>query len=125
MSTLARRSLTWSTVALWAGVIFYFSSIPGSDVPGIVPAPVAHFCEYFILGALLYSALRIDLSPRAAFIWAVAIASAYAVSDEFHQHFVVMRTPDPLDWVVDTLGAAAGAGTAHTLLRRLMRGRSA
>jgi VanZ family protein len=39
---------------------------------------------------------------------ALLIASAYAVTDEYHQSFVPMRVPDPADWALDTLGALAG-----------------
>ena len=35
---------------------------------------------------------------------AVALASLYAVTDEFHQSFVPGRMCDPADWLTDTLG---------------------
>ena len=42
----------------------------------------------------------------------------YGVTDEFHQHFVPMRTPDVADWGMDTIGATTGAliSLAATLL---------
>jgi VanZ family protein len=89
-------------------VLFWFSAKPGSQIPGNF-SEVGHFGEYAIFGGLLYSALRCDLSRMQAAAVAVCIASAYGVSDEFHQHFVVMRTPDPADWGLDTVGAAVGA----------------
>jgi VanZ family protein len=120
-----RRIVLWISAAAWAGVIFFVSAVPGSKLPGRIPPQLGHLGEYFVLGALLYLALRVDLSPRRALVLAVAIASAYGITDEFHQRFVVMRTPDVWDWVTDTLGALAGAGAAHLAAqRRVDRGRS-
>ena len=49
---------------------------------------------------------------------AIVVASAYGVTDEFHQLFVPGRACDPVDWMVDTAGAALGALLAHVALRR-------
>ena len=119
MSTTARRFAFWSPVVAWAAVIFLGSSVPGSSIPGRIPSEVGHLGEYFVLGVLLYIALRLDLSPGRALLVAVAIASAYGVSDEFHQRFVVMRTPDVYDWALDTAGALAGAALMLIAARRL------
>jgi VanZ family protein len=92
---------------LWAGVIFWFSTKPGTQIPGRF-SEIGHFGEYFIFGLLLYAALRASgLGARAASIALIA-ASLYGITDEFHQHFVYMRTPDVTDWGVDTIGAACG-----------------
>lgn len=91
-------------------LIFGLSSLPGSAVP--VPGhlgPVGHFILYAVLGILLSLRFRETMSLRSAVIAAVAIASLYGISDELHQALVPGRFPDPADWVVDTLGAAAGA----------------
>ncbi len=109
---------------MWAGVIFAMSSIPGSSVPGR-GGTLAHFVEYAVFGALLYSAVRLDAPKGRALLLAVAIASVYALTDEFHQSFVPMRVPDPLDWAVDTIGAAAGAITASGIERAARRRRAA
>jgi VanZ family protein len=119
MSITARRIAFWAPVVAWAGVIFLGSSVPGSKLPGTIPPELGHLGEYFVLGALLYIALRIDFSPSQALGIAVLVASAYGVSDEFHQRFVVMRTPDVNDWVLDTLGALAGASVVLVLAGRL------
>jgi VanZ family protein len=119
MSITARRIAFWVPVVAWAGVIFLVSAVPGSKLSGTIPPELGHLGEYFVLGALLYIALRIDFSPRQALGIAVLVASAYGVSDEFHQRFVVMRTPDVNDWILDTVGALAGAGAVLVLARRL------
>jgi VanZ family protein len=40
---------------------------------------------------------------------AFALSSLYAASDEFHQTFVEGRSGSPVDWAIDTAGAAAAA----------------
>lgn len=85
-------------------VIFGMSSLSGSSVPEGPPA-LGHFMLYAVLGALYYLAL-----PRGTRTWsvvlAIGLASVYGVSDELHQSFVPGRTPDVMDWLVDTAGAA-------------------
>lgn len=112
------RAVLWGAVALWAGVIFRFSALPGSQIPGRF-AEVGHFGEYAVLGGVLYLALRVDLDRGKALAIATIAASIYGVSDEFHQHFVMMRTPDISDWGLDTLGATFGATAALALAARL------
>lgn len=118
MSVTHRRIIRWSLVTVWAAVIFGFSAIPGSNVPGRY-GTLAHFVEYAILGGLLYVALRVDLSRGSSVLAAAALASLYGVSDEFHQSFVPLRVPDVRDWVVDTLGAVVGAGFSAMAERAL------
>jgi len=99
----AMRVTAWLAAVGWMGVIFGLSSVPGSQIPGRW-GPLGHFGEYAILGALLLVALGL---PKYA-VAAASIASAYGVTDELHQLFVPGRHADPVDWLVDTLGAIAG-----------------
>jgi VanZ family protein len=112
-----RAWVRWGAVALWAGVIFGFSSLHGSQVPGRF-GPAAHFIEYAVLGGLLFAAVSPGRDYQRSVLVAIALASLYAVSDEFHQSFVPLRTPDPVDWLVDTVGATVGALAAAAALRR-------
>jgi VanZ family protein len=116
------RAGRWLVVIAWAGVIFFFSSLQGSNIPGRF-SEVGHFGEYFIFGALLYLALRVDLSTGHALAVAAIAASVYGMSDEFHQHFVLTRTPDVADWGMDTIGALAGAATMLVIEAAWRRGR--
>lgn len=144
---MARKTTTfvvvsWALVALCAGFIFFMSSntdtglndglglfsrifqdlkalqaqLLGPEVD--VVSSIAHFCEYTVLGALLANALRCHMPLRRACLVAVACASLYGASDEFHQLFVPGRMCDPMDWLVDTAGAALGSGLAYLQLRR-------
>jgi VanZ family protein len=96
-------------------LIFLLSSqssfpLPASLVQG-VPQKVAHGGEYAVLGFLLCRALMApDARPSAGlFVRAMAIAVAYAVSDEVHQSFVPNRGPSFFDILIDAAGALGGA----------------
>jgi len=112
--------LAWVAVTLWAAAIFTVSARPGSTLPGGFSVQ-GHLGEYFVLGALLFWALSARRPEWDAVVLAVILASLYGVTDEVHQHFVAMRTPDVTDWGLDTLGAFLGAMTAYGLVR-LRRG---
>ncbi len=120
---LARRSPSslwliawyWGPLALYAAVIFILSSMSHPPIP-LLPWPhsdkVLHAIEYAGLGGLLARALALGgrgLSARGAVAAAVGLGALYGASDELHQVFVPCRTADPLDWMADVVGAAAGA----------------
>lgn len=99
-------------------LIFGLSALPGSAVPGRF-GTLAHFGLYAVLGALYLTALPgNDRRPWLAALLALALASAYGVTDEFHQSFVPGRVPDVSDWLVDTAGALT-AVLAMVLVRAL------
>jgi len=108
------RISPWVPVVLWAAVIFTLSSIPnlgtGLGVWDLVLRKLAHTAEYALLGALVFRAVR---RPGLA----VAIASAYAVTDEIHQTFVTGRHGSPFDWLIDTVGVTIGVTAAWRLWR--------
>lgn len=138
--------LSWVFVALWAAVIFFMSAHTGSDFDGTGPlaaikrwlvglaAPifgpdtdivnvVAHFTEYLIFGLLLFLAVRRTwpaLGWAKLALVAIAFASFYAITDEFHQSFVPGRMCDPADWLTDTLGATLGVALAVLVGRRAL-----
>ena len=103
--TRSRVLTLWLPVFAWAAVIFAFSSIPslstGLGTWDTVLRKGAHVAEYAILGALIYRALG-----REALGLAVGIA--YAVTDEFHQRFVLGRHASPIDVAIDAVGLALG-----------------
>ncbi|WP_169755385.1 VanZ family protein [Dissulfurirhabdus thermomarina] len=95
----------------YAGALFGASAVPGEALPDLTRIGTAvHAAAYAGFGALLF---RWRATPPArtapAFLWAVVLASLYGLADEWHQVFVPGRTPDPMDWVADTAGAALGA----------------
>ena len=109
------RVKSWFPVLLWATLIFSFSSIKVSALPHVNIYhidKIAHFLEFFIFAVLLSSALK-ETSPRwfpvKILVISAIIASLYGLMDEYHQSFVLYRTPDFFDFVSDALGAIIGA----------------
>ena len=104
-------------------VIFVLSATPGSQLPGRF-STLAHFLTYAVLGGLLVLALGTREPYGRSVAVAVILASLYGITDEFHQSFVPMRTPDVADWGMDTLGAFVGAwATASLAVKVGRRGR--
>ncbi|MFH1339187.1 MAG: VanZ family protein [Candidatus Omnitrophota bacterium] len=105
----------WLPVALWAGFIFFVSSIPGSGIPALFACQdiLFHIFEYALLGLLLSRALknsRFGFSGNAAGLFlAILVSLLYAVSDEFHQSFVPGRESSLFDVLADGLGIVLGA----------------
>ncbi len=93
------------------GVIFFLSAQPdlnsGLGTWDTVLRKLAHMTEFGLLWFLWWRALGFG-SP----VPAIAIAVAYAASDEFHQTFVDGRHGSPWDWAID----AAGVGIAGALV---------
>jgi VanZ family protein len=112
--TVDRFQTAWLPVIACATLIFALSGIPslstGLGTWDLVLRKVAHVSIYALLGALLLRALKRELASVAAGI-------AYAVSDEFHQHFIPGRSGAPLDVAFDTLGVVAGVAVFRWLRR--------
>ena len=69
----------------------------------------AHSILYFVLGCLAASALgTFAMNPWGRLAAAEGIAALYAVSDEFHQHFVGGRSAQVSDVLLDSAAALAG-----------------
>ena len=116
-SAWLRALIYWGPVALYAGLIFYFSaqSHPDEDLPlflNIFGDKVLHAVEYAGLGALCCRAFRRGvrgLQASRALLLAVFAASLYGITDEVHQLFVPFRESSWRDWAADTVGAVLGA----------------
>lgn len=120
----------WGPVGLYAGLIFFGSSIssPPEAISSLlkdISDKVLHLSEYALLGALLYRACRHGSGPwvaQHAVLAAVAGSALYGVSDETHQLFVPLRQADVLDVVADTVGGTVGAWGWRWIERRAYRG---
>jgi len=126
----------WWPVIAWMSLIFFFSTdlfsgtnttsflqpILSSLLPDgtadqietihLIIRKLGHWSEYFILAILCARALRIETprqsQPRYA-ASAIAIATLYAASDEWHQSFVPSRSASIVDVLIDCFGAMCGA----------------
>ena len=84
----------------------------GLGVADLIGRKLIHAGTFGLLFVLWLRALRWR-APG----WAAAIAFVYAISDEFHQHFIPDRIGSPIDVAIDTVGIAA----AWWLRRRARR----
>ncbi len=98
---------------LWMLVIFFFSSLPGSEYPFnpnlayYLERKGAHVIEYAIL---MFLAVRFasSLFSRLSFKYTLLLAGTfsilYGMSDEWHQSFVPYRGAKASDVAIDGLG---------------------
>ena len=100
----------WLPPVVLMGVIFALSAQPSLDsglgLIDLIGRKLIHFAEYALLCFLWWRALASVTTPRRAAVWAFLIASGYAATDEFHQTFVEGRHGNPVDWLIDSAGAA-------------------
>jgi VanZ family protein len=98
-------------------LIFFLSAQPrlgtGLGAWDLILRKGAHMTEYGLLFLLWWRALRIP-HPGPA----IAIALAYAATDEFHQTFVTGRHGTPVDVAIDATGIAVALLLARALARR-------
>ncbi len=94
------------------GVIYLLSAQPdlnsGLGIWDTVLRKGAHMLEFGLLWALWWRAFG-----YAGAGGAVAIAVAYAASDEFHQSFVEGRVGSPVDVLIDSVGVALAVAIAR------------
>jgi VanZ family protein len=91
--------------------IFIASSQSDLRPPDGVTNEQAHSAGYAGLAALVSRALAGGFGAPVTglrALGAVAITTAYGVSDEWHQSFVPGREADPRDVLADAIGAAIG-----------------
>ena len=123
MKRLARH---WGPVLAWAALIFTLSSLQMPSGPSRIGLDkVAHLFVFATLAALLARALSgggSGIQPSRAVMWAIALATLYGASDEFHQRFVPGRSSDVFDLAADAAGACVGALGYQALLARSHRG---
>jgi VanZ family protein len=100
----------WLPPLALMGVIFALSAQPSLDsglgTIDLIGRKLIHFGEYALLCFLWWRALASVTTPRRAALLAFLIASSYAATDELHQTFVEGRHGNPLDWLIDSAGAA-------------------
>ena len=131
------KFLSWIAVIFWMSLIFYFSHQPAAvsnelssgitektieTIDKIVPTydskmervnhivrKNAHFLIYLVLGVFVVNALKANgVRGYRRMGFALLICVLYAVSDEFHQHFVEGRGPQVKDVMIDSTGAFIG-----------------
>lgn len=105
-----KKSLLWILVFGWGALILYLTSIPSlkvSDVELIsfIISSLEHFFFFGVQAILLFFAIRESFPKLNSGVAAVVLTSLYGLLDELHQLSVFERTADPIDWILDTIGA--------------------
>jgi len=103
----------WLPVIGYALLIFCLSSIPGKNIPVIVPKQdiFLHFLEYMffaLLASRAFKEYQTDKKHMKRFFWVSFSLILYALTDEFHQKFVPNRNPSLTDIAMDSLGTIFG-----------------
>lgn len=131
----SRKDVAFIIMFAWMLVIFYLSDQPAGEsselsagvtaivhqLISIFPIKIneyflhfmirkaAHFTAYFILGIfVLHFFTRFKSSISKQIVLAFIFCVIYAISDEFHQLFVVGRSGEIRDVMIDTVGAVCG-----------------
>lgn len=144
---MKRKTLPWIPVILWMAFIFFLSHQPATEsselssgitkklydmiklvAPNIsldqgtlnhVIRKFAHFGIYLILGLLVANGLmNINISRLNSILLALLICILYAISDEIHQIFILGRSGQVSDVLIDSSGGLVGVLLLHAIRRR-------
>lgn len=77
----------------------------------VIIRKLAHFIIYFILGVLVFNAVK-DTSSKtliSIMIISILICTLYAETDELHQMLVPGRSGEARDVIIDSAGSSQGA----------------
>ena len=79
----------------------------------------AHFCIFAVLSLLAFFNIAFfdKLSNFLKYSLSFAFCALYAASDEFHQNFVVGRSCEFRDWLIDCGGVLAGLLLCFVLIK--------
>jgi VanZ family protein len=104
---------------LLMAAIFFLSAQPdlnsGLGTWDTILRKIAHMVEFGLLWWLWWRAL--GRGERATWA-AAAIAVSYAITDEYHQHFVEGRVGSPVDVLIDAVGVALAIAAVRVAQRR-------
>ncbi len=111
---MRRRPLLyyWLPLVGWMGLIFFLSAQPDFPQPQArwLDRLLSYGAHMFLFGVLAVLWVRALGQRSPAWLVALALTAAYALSDEFHQSFVPGRCADPVDLLWDLLGALLALG---------------
>lgn len=95
---------------LYCGFIYWLSAQEALPTPDYFTLhdKFEHAGAYSVMSLLAWRCFRHWQKPSKLLFWVtLGFCSFYGVTDEWHQSFVIGRTPDVLDWLADTIGASS------------------
>lgn len=122
-----RRAARIMQVVCWCALIFWASDTPNlrvtdDDLLDLVARKLAHLTAFGTLAILVARATRPDApiaSSTLVIAWITTLA--WAISDEWHQTFVVGRVGHASDVVIDMVGATIGLAIWRFAVTRTRR----
>lgn len=87
-----------------------------NDTLAFAVRKTAHFSVYMLLGGITFASMWIINNKKLRYLAALAICAGYAATDEFHQSFVPGRSCELRDVMIDSCGAAIGAGVCLVIV---------
>jgi VanZ family protein len=108
-----RALAAWLPAIVIAAIIFTLSAQANLRVTegdlDLVLRKLAHMVVFGLLAAACLRGLTFHgVTGRIAVVAAAGMATAYAISDEFHQTFVTGRSGSPIDVAIDMVGIGIG-----------------
>ncbi|MGL5243934.1 MAG: VanZ family protein [Sarcina sp.] len=128
-----KKKLSWALMIAWMLIIFYMSHQPSNisskqsenivylfnligldlssyfgELATLIIRKVAHFTEYMILYIFIYNVMKYYIKNKSIYIYSLIFTFSYACTDEIHQLFVVGRSGQFKDVLIDTCGGIAG-----------------
>ncbi len=118
-----KKYLGWLPAFIWAFLIWRLTTTPDFKVTedtvlSFIISNGGHFFFFGIQAVFILLALPARIWNLSSNIVAVACASLYGVLIEMVQRRVPGRSADPLDWILDTLGAIAFLAIAKKILNQ-------
>ncbi len=112
VKVLEKKIRFWIPAMVWLSVIFYFSNEPSltigsGGVESFVLRKFAHIGEFGVLALLIFLPLTKRYKSKGILIFFATflITALFALTDEFHQTFILGRDGNLKDVLVDSLGA--------------------
>lgn len=116
------RSFKWLPAVIWAGIILFFSVLPGQCIPLAVGNfdKMAHFFEYSVFAVLMLKGMY--RSGRFSFqkndLFTLITGTLYGILIELLQQFVPGRTASAQDAISNLAGMVFGLILWKTILWR-------
>lgn len=98
----------WAPLALYAGLVLFFSIMPDSGEPGYGWDKANHFAAYAVMSFLFMRAAAGGRPSIRAAVAAILAVSLFGIGVEFLQSLTSTRKADALDAFANGLGAAVG-----------------
>lgn len=119
-ATIGYELGVWLPPVLVAAVIFVLSATPDLTVAqtawiDLVVRKLGHIAVFGLLSFTTYRAIDLTIPMQHSLRWALGATLVYALSDEYHQLFVVGRHGSLLDFGVDTIGILLGIIVWHVV----------